>query len=192
MRGTSGWWSISIASVTNQTARRRLCSCYIQWRSRLASRTSFGFLQVFWERQILTGLSISPMCLESVDRHNFDIKNRAGLRKLPGRSAHFVIVLSKWSLPSPILCNLVENSIIKKKYTATSLNLLALSTTWLASSKTRWLFRFNPAEQHNKVYYGKLIDDVIKKEDEMNNFFTYLHQIANTKPKYFSERLAMI
>ncbi|KAK1941333.1 hypothetical protein P3T76_007199 [Phytophthora citrophthora] len=31
------------------------------------------------------------------------------------------------------------------------------------------IFDVNPAEQHNKVYYGKLIDDVIKNENEMNN-----------------------
>ncbi|GMF11897.1 unnamed protein product [Phytophthora lilii] len=46
------------------------------------------------------------------------------------------------------------------------------------------IFDVNPAEQHNKVYYGKLIDDVIKNENEMNKFYTYLKQFFdNPKPK---------
>ncbi|ETK88191.1 hypothetical protein F441_03347 [Phytophthora nicotianae CJ01A1] len=47
------------------------------------------------------------------------------------------------------------------------------------------IFDVNPAEQHNKVYYGKLIDDVIKNENEVNKFYTYLKQFANPKPKSF-------
>ncbi|KAG2851080.1 hypothetical protein PC110_g8732 [Phytophthora cactorum] len=47
------------------------------------------------------------------------------------------------------------------------------------------VFDVNPAEQHNKVYYGKLIDDVIKNENEMNKFYTYLKKFANPKPKSF-------
>ncbi|GMF33160.1 unnamed protein product [Phytophthora lilii] len=43
----------------------------------------------------------------------------------------------------------------------------------------------NPAEQHNKVYYGKLIDDLIKNKNEINKFYTYLKQFANPKPKSF-------
>ncbi|KAG3184267.1 hypothetical protein PC128_g13820 [Phytophthora cactorum] len=47
------------------------------------------------------------------------------------------------------------------------------------------IFDVNPAEQHNKVYYGELIDDVIKNENEMNKFYTYLKKFANPKPKSF-------
>ncbi|GMF23578.1 unnamed protein product [Phytophthora lilii] len=46
-------------------------------------------------------------------------------------------------------------------------------------------FDVNPAGQHNKVYYGELIDDVIKNENEINKFYTYLKQFANPKPKSF-------
>ncbi|GMF12649.1 unnamed protein product [Phytophthora lilii] len=47
------------------------------------------------------------------------------------------------------------------------------------------IFDVNPAGQHNKIYYGKLIDDVIKNENEMKKFYTYLKQFANPKPKSF-------
>lgn len=47
------------------------------------------------------------------------------------------------------------------------------------------VFDVNSAEQHNKVYYGKLIHDVIRNENEMTKFYTYLKQFANPKPKSF-------
>ncbi|GMF61687.1 unnamed protein product [Phytophthora fragariaefolia] len=47
------------------------------------------------------------------------------------------------------------------------------------------IFDVNPAEQHNKVYYGELINSVFKNRHEMDKLMTYLKQFATPQPKSF-------
>ncbi|KAL7684453.1 hypothetical protein Plhal304r1_c035g0108141 [Plasmopara halstedii] len=98
-------------------------------------------------------------------------KNCAGLRKLLSAITDSVQSSRKIYLEE-VHGNITE-------FIGASINLIGIVEDKMT------IYDVNPAEQHNKVYYGKLIDDVIKYENEMNKFYTYLKQFANPKPKSF-------